>query len=623
MAALHGLQVEDARARIGMEPVYYFRHPAGGVVALAWLRDVGLDADTARFLPLLATTLGLFFFFLFLREATGRSGLALAGLVLLALASPYYLIADSYQLYSYALGAKALGFWLTARAARRAGRAVAIAMLSGGIVAFVAVVAFGLETQPAVGLFGFLFPLICSRDRRVLRAIGNAGALAGGMAAGWFVRLVNILPCFDGDWGRMIDHFRTSFWSRSVRDFEVSPEHGREYAADLAWRFLDYVPLHLAAAAAALALWGLSRWRPSRRPPAVGVAVVALVAEGLYFVVMRRHAYLHVHTAVHLTSGLAALGAVGVAGLARLSPRPRVVLAAAGALFLVAPLRVPLEPYGNLLTDWKAGPVVEAVDHLTGLVAEDAVFLVPGRHVDSRLGYALAHAGRTWIARIEVPRPTTEEQIAKVVAATSRPCFALCREQEAEREELARLGRFVARRGPYLLFAVGNYRVEDLPPVEMPVTRPMLEAVALVAPEPAAVAAAGLTYPLVRPLGEHLWLHAPPRKLGEATVARLPLTGISGEAHSFRFDVEYAGRPEQKQPRLVLEIEGIGADGRGRPGNRFRAELEPGTVGREFVVVLPDDLVAAALDFRLAIAPDDRRTNSPRLLVRHPRVELR
>ncbi|MCB9832561.1 MAG: hypothetical protein H6807_08800 [Planctomycetes bacterium] len=643
---LHFMQTEDSVAEFGFEPSYYHRHPAGGVMALAILQEIGLERATIRLLPLLATAIGLYGFFRFQETVAGNAIFALVGTGMLAVAAPYYILADSFQLYSYGLMAKGLCFWFVAAAATRDWRPRLKLLFLSFLTSFLSVTLFGLETMPAVGLASFFAPLVLAGPgirRRLAAAVASASLTGLGMALGWAVRIANMMTAFDGDLSRTLRNLAGSLSSRSVgREFDLNSA-GRAYAAEVWFRVTSYLPVHLILGAAGLlvATVVIIRFGRDRSRPALLAVIICLVSELPYFIVMRRHVYLHPHTTVHLTLSAAALG-----GLlwAYLPARNRLLTALGGAAGVAAfGLVLVLSPrttWGNLVLPVDGRHVVairNEVDQLLSGLPEHSLVLVGTTH-----GYSwhvrcfgsmrglrcvdMAPDGE----RIFITRdPDSGRQIRHGLDAFDHRTFAnrpevgnrpvyLVVETHDQDSLAAATGRFECLRSGARMALFGVARYPALPlSASVQVSVSSLRDFVQVSPTEEEMAAAKVNYRLANKHRNGLWLHAPPRAIGKPTVAAVTIP-IAKQITRITGVLDYDRAEKPGQPKLSFSL-------RARDGGALVGEggmaVTPGETGATFAIDLAPNTAVDALEFGLELAEGETHNSWAGVVVRD--LELR
>lgn len=630
-AALHWTQTVDGRAEIGLRPSYYPRHPNGGVAVLAALRGAGFDVPAARLAPLLATTCGLLGLWLAARRLAGGAAAAAVACAAAAYA-PHYLLADSLQFYSYGLFAKGVGLWCAAGVATTTGRARAAFALGATAAAFAGPSLCGLETMPALGLLSFAVPLIAGPGALRARFFGAcvaAGATGAGMALGVLVRVLNMAPIFGGSAADALRHLGASAASRSLGGDDGALK-GAAYVAEVAERLAAYAPLHLAVAAAGVALAVFMRVRGRTTPPGAAFAVACLAAELPYFALMRRHVSLHVHTLMHLGFAVAAAAALGALALARLAPvgrARRAALVAAAGLAVASVAVAPLEERGNLLARGTRERLKDAAeDSRDALLAapRDAVVYIAPHARDWQVREAASLLSRTFVASDDLRPPATfADDAAYLGSLTSRPVYALtsAAPEDPHRRRYAARGVPIAANRRHELFAV-----ENLPPAVglkatwVPFARADLDrarpdaALAALAPDQ--------RRDRVRAIGDDLRLGLGPRPAPEArTTVELPFPAGVADAALFAADVLYA--PAGSQPALRLALTavvaaGAGADAPAAPAAVF--DLAPSKDRRPVELHVPPGSRARAVRLTLDAAPGDLRGDAARVVLTSLRV---
>lgn len=632
VAALLNTQTVDGRAEFGLRPSYYPRHPSGGVIALSWLRDQGFGYPAARFLPLLATTLGLLGFAACCFRISGEARFALIAGTAYAVFAPHYLLADSFQLYSYALFAKGVGAWCIAEAAAARGRRRLLFATGAAASAFSGVAFFGLETMPALGLLSVVVPAISFAGglrSRLVATVVVAGATGAGMVAGVAYRVSVMAPIFGDSRSAALEHLAASTASRSFRAIETGLS-GLDYVLEVGGRIWAYAPVHLIVAAlGAVVVLTLGRNRgegPSSRFWIRAAAVFAL-AELPYFILMRRHVALHAHTTAHLgfaAAGLAACGFSAVDERFR-SPRARRAVAVVGASAVVLSLGVsPLVVKGNLSARDQVAAFVRADRDARDILAaapRDAVLYVAPQERDWPLREAASRDGRSFVVSDDLRRPRDiADDVAYIASVTSRPVFAVvsARPEDPELARYAARGIRVADNRRHVLFAVEHAAPEPMPRERLrELPGPVFASAKLVAPSAEAIAAAKLDHPLFRFSDGALWMHAAPPSLGAATSVEMQWPSATETA--MLVVAEFLYKPAGTQPKLELEIMATSAGTRGsaaRHAGVFRPSEEPQTLE----LYLPSKTSPTGLSFRLALAEGETRETAARLIVRRVRV---
>lgn len=434
-AALHYQEVEDARAAVGLEPRYYARHPAGGVINLAALRNLGWTYESARIPPLLASTIGLWFFFLAIRRAVGART-AFWALILLATQSPVYLTADAYQMFSWGLFVKSVGFYTIVRASHERGSIRYIAVMSAALNSLVAVLFFSIDTLSSVGLFAVLYPMLAvrgvARERFGLAAV-TALSVGAAMAIGWVLRLSLAAPIY----GSLGDAIRNVFEVARFRSVGESADlpAGRSYWGEILHRHLVYTPLPIIVVVFSVIVVAIrARLKFKTWPTAKGVVplvVATLIADAAYYGMMRQHVSYHVHTTLNLCHAAAVLA--GAAFDMAVSTWPgrtgnlgRLAILMCGFAASIAFVRD--HSYGNLSTPWaisRARRLADEIAEMADRLPDDAVVVLPSRH--------LSWPTRAAAARLDIDmidgctfRTTVETEVPSLVARlTPRPTFAL------------------------------------------------------------------------------------------------------------------------------------------------------------------------------------------------------
>ena len=627
LLALRFTQVEDGRAALGRTPKWYSRHPSGGVVFLAILFDLGFTPAAARFLPLLATTLGLYGLFLAVRRSTGNALASLGTLALASTSSPIYLLADSLQLYSYAMFAKGWAYYFTIRIASSGGSERRRALGGAFAVAFFGVLLFGLETMPAIGLFAFLYPILGPTgggSRRFGVAVFSALVSALGMFAAWILRLWNIGWTLGGGIGDAWRVVARAVVDRSLDDGESTPiECG--YLEVVSERLAIYLPVQILALAILLVvLLGLVAWRPRRtfllRPSAYGLASAALLADGAYFLVMRRHVAIHPHTTMHLAFGLAIAVAVLFASVADFVAGPSARVAAGIALALVAwggALHPPGGAIPNLTTTAgraESARVAAEFGTLMEAMPRDAVVLLPTTPFNWRVRSLAAEAGLIAIDAREERGGASLAELLASSAATERPVFVIVG-RGSDPAFVARLEEYARSigRGPRLkAFALANAEALRLPRVDYRLTAAELTASRLLEPALTAPFVDGRGVRLFRAGGDGVIVHAPSAPEERETVFELPLVGAAARADRFAIEVWYkpAGA---RQPPLRLAIEAEGPTGRAVV---FDQVMQPTPEPGMFEIAASGAATTVRLMFRLSLAPAAPFGGGARLAVR-------
>jgi hypothetical protein len=635
--ALQWTQVEDGGAQIGLPPAYYYRHPSGGVVALGALLKAGVDLRTARLAPLLATSFGLLGFYFLLRRLSGEGRLAFYGALMLAAAPPYFLLADTFQLYGYAIGAKLWTLALLSDAAT-VPRGRAPRVFGAAALCCLSVASLGLETMPSVGFFAVLFPLLRGDGaprRRLLRSAIFGAAVALGMALGWALRLRGMTLVMETDVAGVFEHLRDSVKSRSFAETEPFG-HGRGYLADLAFRHASYLPWHLAAAFGALLLVAVFDFRTrcdvsgsaprASTADAGGVAanlevrassprrafllsaLVLFFCEALYFAFMVRHAFVHVHTILHVSAGVSAVAIAAVAvaesrigaAFADIVSRRAttvVVLAVVAASLAFGPLA----PYGNLQVAPGSATLAtlrRALDAVSDRLPKDAVVVVPTRTSDWHLRYLLALRGNpsVGIDGVDVRRRTTLKEISAEATLRRRPVFALIHAPKSGKTPEPSLpgARKVAESAWVHLFAVSGFDVASLPAVRLPVDATLAAKTRLLSPSRAELDAAGVHYAFLRARGGGFRLHAAPPEAGASARAATPLPK-STSPRRIVVRVAYPRNEKARQPAVVASVaavaslDAVGDGAASRSIATASAVLRPSGSEATLVVDLPTD----------------------------------
>lgn len=632
------MQTEDSRAAIGFEPSYYHRHPAGGSIALAFLRSRGFGYGLARLLPLFATAIGLFGFHRFLRVIVPEGPYALMGTALLAVASPYYLLADSFQFYSYALMVKGLCFWLLAAAASssRAGRA--LRLFGSSLLVVICVCLLGLETMPAVGLASFVAPLFLGRGgrrARVLAAIGSAAATGLAMVVGWALRLPSMRLVYYGDLRETLERLWASVSERSLGG-RLPIKHDRGYLAELALRLQDYLQLHLLLGLVGLLLL-VVLWRRARSLPARGALVattICLLAELPYFLFMRQHVYIHRHTLVHLTAGAAAAAALPWAFLTGGSGGKRLLALVTGGVVIGLVLAFsPRNTTSNLVRPVDAGYSMKIQERMAALldgIDPGSLLLVRTRINDS--WYLRSCAAQRDLLSLDLaedgaqayrfrdpasgkPVHATAEQIpvaafVELAVNQGRVAYAVVDTDDPLQLQGMKPHRLLRRSGRLALFGLVAWD-DDLGAPSIPIPLEDLRLARLIEPDPAKVLAGKVDYALVNRHRQGLWLHAPPRQVGPATRAVVDLS-VAPRARALSGSILYEPVSGSRQASLVLEVEAVAGD---EVLGKCAIELEVGSAWSPFELDLDPNRTVERLEFRLSLAEGERSNALARVVV--------
>jgi hypothetical protein len=568
-------QLEDSGIEVGLPGSFYSRHPSGGVVLLALAWKAGWSLAHARAIPLFFTTVGLFGIFLFFRVASGRPWFAVLATAFYASLSPVWLLADSYQFYSYALFAKGLGFWLLAAGTKSGGAARRRRFIGAGAVVAFAIVALGLETIPAIALMSVFAPAFLAEGpwsvRRgvMLQAVVWTG---GGIVAGVVLHGLNILPLSGWQVKPVLMNY---FWSLRVRSLATSRWVALQhpYPIEVLRRVSIYMPQVVVAAA--IGALGLVARRIARAPAGfsgLGALLAAcLLSEGLYFFVMQGHVREHPHTTLHLAVGAAALGAASLTMVVSVERAWTMVLAAiaAGAV-LVAAMIAPRASLGNLVVPLPASDSLReddvTLDGLARALPGDAVVAIvtpTGDHFS--MGYVFARNRRSIIDFGPERWGRKLDTLRTLGASTTRPFYVLVSPETPVDVVAAviRHSRTVADTGRFSLHAVANYDPAKLPVVERALDSRIVDLARLVAPDASSIARANVGYGLFGNAWQGFWMHAPPTTAGPATIVRLDVPEES------RFDVSrvttpltYTKHAPVRQPKLEVELRvWVGADG--------------------------------------------------------------
>jgi hypothetical protein len=624
------LEVEDARHELGMPPLFYFRHPAGGAILLGAALKAGLPPWVPRLLALGGSASALFAWFLLVRRATGDAALALSALAALGAYPPYHLMADSLQWYAQTFLAKGWALLLLGTAAMDPDRRRWGAVAGAGAFAFLGVSVLGLETMPAIGLFSALAPLLLSRARlreRVLRAAGYSAIVATGMALGFAARIPSLLVAVGGSLERLLHAYAWSLSSRSAGTF-VPTAHDRGYVADLLWRLVDYAPLHAGLIALGIVLAAVRPGSHAPSSPAARLLVTLLLVELPHFVVMRQHAYQHSHTAAHAAFSVGLSVALAIEAVARPASgrvRPRLRTALVVLLASITPWVAPIEAYSDL-----SGPMsrrhhawlrAQQAEVLAVLPPDAVVALPSDVEQDWNLSAALALDGRTFVAGGKGHRPPARALVGELPRVTGRPVFAILgtqRDPELVRE-LSLRHPVVARNRLYVALAVGNTEGLDLPRLGRALDPSHVAAASLVAPPDAA--AAKLRYRLFGRSGSTFWLHAPDPGTG-STVVLVPLPPELAPIVRLACRLDYPANGRTKQPAVVVDLEILGRE-RERLGDPALAQirLDPGSLGVVLAARIAADAHPVALRLGIAVAPGSRSNNAAVVTCREVEIE--
>jgi hypothetical protein len=387
------------------------------------------------------------------------------------------------------------------------------------------------------------------------------GAAAGaGMAAGWAMRLPEIISIVGS-----LDRVREILVARvryRAAGSSVLPD-GRSLFPEVARRAWAYMPLHLVASCVTMGAIAtsaaLSRGR-SRFPPAARAFVACLIAEGLYFVLMRQHVASHRHTIVHLTFSAALGGAIGLRllgrGLARLVPA-RLAMAAVPGATAASLLLLPIEAIPNLqLPDralrWERlrAAVAEAVE----AAPSDAAFLISAAGLKNEwaIREALARLGRPFASSSHERVATGARDVFDVPVRTARPLyvFASSNEREPAHSRLLKEGVLVALHEEFSLFAYRNY---DPPAVPRPLPESDVARGYRLSPTDAQLAERKARPP-AGPIRRGFWIAAPPRAIGGETRYALPIGGAFERGGRVTARMTYRKLPGKRQPVLMLGL---------------------------------------------------------------------
>ena len=644
--ALHDTQVEDASGTLGFVPSYYARHPSGGVVALSSLRRNGFSYGAARLLPLIASAIGLFGFFRFLFVLSRRRLFALAGMGLLATAAPYYILADSYQLYSYGLLAKGLCFWMIAEGTVRSWPHRLIPFATSGLIALVGVAYLGLESMPAIGLASFVTPLLLSGAgwrNRVLASLTSATLTGSGMALGCLILIRRMMTAMNGTLDETLDHLAQSVSSRSIGTQHGLNEAGRDYVGEISHRLDVYLEpqIWLAGIGLLVVLGAVFALRHRGARLALAAASACALAEIPYFFLMRDHVFIHQHTTVHVTATAAAFAALAFAVLPERGRIPLAISALVAALVVTSSaLRSPDDTYGNLILPSSSrfiAAVSSEIDELLDDVPEGSILVVrastPGCswHLRARaamhgirsVDFPADSIGR-WLVEVD-EEGTKIDAIHLVDVSTAEILDVVDRPEVASRtillvlEQIDEAGIAEATRSYARLKSSGHFALFGLERCYpglmsdgLGLTRQELRGRRLLSPSAEAIQASGITYPLVNDAPNGVWLHASPAEIDGATTAELQLAGQETfRAISCAIDYEPAGRPGQ--PNLSFTLRAF--DGETEIGHA-RRRLSPSP--EEFRVV-SEFARASTVDrlvFELTLTDGARYNSWARVVVR-------
>ncbi len=428
-------QVEDGGAEIGLRPIYYGQHPSGGVILLALCQKAGLTLRQCRAVPLLFTTMGLLAFFWFVVEATGRPWLAVLAVTAYASLSPIWLLADTYQSYSYGLFAKGVALWLTAAGTRRSGRPRAACFALGGVVGLAGVTFLSLETLPSIGISALLLPFALANapvPGRLKAALHSTLWMAGGMIAGIAIHLANLLPTEPRGLAAILTDYLDSLSMRSF-GFPAGNPLAHPYPLEIAHRLWMYTPQVFVAAAAGL-LYLLARRVGGERVRWSHTRLVwtCLLSECLYFVFMLGHVRAHPHTTAYLCVTVALVVATSIVTVIESPPGGLPARVCAGLLMAVVAATswfAPLSTEGSLIGRDRR-PAARAQDaELVALArkmpADAVVVILPPELDPFAAEYALTREGLTVVRGLAVLPERPAALATQLPSLTSRPVFAL------------------------------------------------------------------------------------------------------------------------------------------------------------------------------------------------------
>jgi hypothetical protein len=259
----------------------------------------------------------------------------------------------------------------------------------------------GLEVFPAMGLLCVLTPLLFTPGGALARLgrvlwIGLAGAL--GVVAGSTLHLWNL------SWGlgsrEKVLELQTGSMEARAGEAVGDGWHGTSYWGEVLDRCLDYLALHLVLGSLLLLWVAVATRSPEARraggAPALAL-LVALMSELPYFVVMKNHVAIHVHTLIHLLFSASLLAAGGAAALGFCLPKAARALRITGVgvpvlALLSSPLWMPLQHRPEDATS-PASRLLAATMVLAGGCAWLALRPGTGRRGLRRAGLAAAVAG--------------------------------------------------------------------------------------------------------------------------------------------------------------------------------------------------------------------------------------
>ncbi|MFN0025882.1 MAG: hypothetical protein ACKV2O_01680, partial [Acidimicrobiales bacterium] len=367
----------DDGLELGLDPYLYVNWPSAPYVVQSFGYQLGLSSNQVRMLPLLQVALAGYLAFCFARRFLGRSA-ALFALGFFLTASPVRMMADSLATVPPDLLGRIAAFSavVIANEIDPAGprRRWLLGLGTAAVVVGANGAFLGFESFPAACVFAFGYPLTKAFIRRGLTGpdiIASLAVPAGGVLLAVSVRIMQI-AILPGPMGEDLDTVRSGAAFR-VDDSSFIRVLGAEFL-----RLIRYTPALLVLSAVAVLIWLYRMARGTRLPRSMAIAGLFLGSELVWYLAVRQHSRIHIHTLLLVTYSLVFLSgwvfAVAFRAAHRLAPNWQIVGQVALLLLFPILLAHPLvDATKNVSIHEDISADIAEVAEVSGSLPHDAV----------------------------------------------------------------------------------------------------------------------------------------------------------------------------------------------------------------------------------------------------------
>lgn len=438
---------------IGLDPLLYAHWPPTGGLLTAYVFRNGGGVFQVRAIMLLFAGLALIAFACLIRKMGLGSAAELIGMLALACAAPFHLLADSLSYFTTDTLGRCCALVCIWSAATASMARLRIAWLAGLFITVVLLFTLsGYETLPSIGLYAALLPLAIG-THTLRKKLTTAGVLCAaytlGFAAGAWLRFENVAYSAADMNAAKSDLMATI-------QFRIGPAPATftQFCLAQLSRLWSYYEWHLVAIAVMAIVSAAFCFRHAAEQSKLLRPLPAILVIGLcdcaWIVLVHNHAFIHTHTIHHLGPAIALAAAYFASVTLWVTRSSRIARLAAVSSLIVAGLLAFLEigsivrqPSSNLLLNWDWNGRYRSLQPFTHVIPPGSV-VVSGIAQAPTVEYAL-RAGRV----IYLNRPVDS------VPRIGRPEYLITLRGSPEYDDAMRRFELVIFNYEYALFHVG------------------------------------------------------------------------------------------------------------------------------------------------------------------------